>query len=55
MYAIEYFVGRKYGGWKRSEARFDTAERAARTMSKDAAAENDNGYSVIMRRCVKVA
>lgn len=53
MYAIEYFVGRKYGTWARGTERYASAEHAARIMARDAAAEHDGDYTIFRRRCVK--
>lgn len=54
-YAIEYHVGRKYGGWITGDDRFPDPAIAAKRMSRDAADEHRIGASILLRRLVQVS
>lgn len=55
LYAIEYFVGRKYGGWILGADRFADARSGAKQMSRDAADEDRADATITLRRLVQVA
>lgn len=55
MYAIEYFVGSKFGGWHRGDDRFMSPESAMRRISRDEHDEKKTNAEAFLRRCVRVS
>lgn len=55
MYAIEYFVGSKFGGWRRGDDRFTSPESAMRQISRDGQDEKRANAEQFVRRWVRVS
>lgn len=53
MYAISYFVGRKYGSWFTGSQRFHTEADAQRQIDADRSDEHFAGATKLGRRVVR--
>lgn len=54
LYSIEYFCGRKYGGWLMSEMRFGSADLAREQIRMQEKAEARADGASFLRRVVPV-
>lgn len=54
MFAIEFFCGRKYGGWIRSSGWYTSAEAATRAIREQVSLERRADMTPMQRRAVAV-